>query len=245
VPSSNNYNLVFDGCVAEVQRPRLNGSGQGILLKGNNSGAVSYVHMLLDFDPATYITFQAGSSAIYGTVEEILTTGGVIDMRQWVINNAAPWMWQKRHKDYLELVDNRNDATNKIQRLVLPHYTNSEEQMAAMVNVSTSTGGVVQIGGGSGAYNAATTVDVYAAANNTTLLGSKIASFTSSGMTLQDGMNIAANTASGTKIGTGSTQKLGFWNATPVAQPVLATGAGRTVDDVISMLQTIGLCKQT
>lgn len=39
--------------------------------------------------------------------------------------------------------------------------------------------------------------------------------------------------------------KLGFYAATPVTQQVLATGASHTVDDVITFLQTIGLCKQS
>lgn len=39
--------------------------------------------------------------------------------------------------------------------------------------------------------------------------------------------------------------KVGFYGVTAVAQQVLATGAGRTVDDVITFLQTIGLCKQS
>jgi hypothetical protein len=38
---------------------------------------------------------------------------------------------------------------------------------------------------------------------------------------------------------------LGFFGATPVAQPVLATGATHTVDDVITTLQTLGLVKQS
>lgn len=36
---------------------------------------------------------------------------------------------------------------------------------------------------------------------------------------VQDARNITVGTTTGTKIGTGTTQKLGFWNATPVAQP--------------------------
>lgn len=40
------------------------------------------------------------------------------------------------------------------------------------------------------------------------------------GFTLDDAADIAVNTTTGTKIGTGTTQKLGFWNATPVVQPV-------------------------
>jgi hypothetical protein len=38
--------------------------------------------------------------------------------------------------------------------------------------------------------------------------------------------------------------KLGFHGVTPVAQQVLPTGASKTVDEVITFLQTIGLCKQ-
>ena len=59
------------------------------------------------------------------------------------------------------------------------------------------------------------------------------------------GVNLVLSTTTGTKIGTGTTQKLGFWNATPVVQQVLATGASHTVDDVITLLQTLGLCKQS
>lgn len=63
--------------------------------------------------------------------------------------------------------------------------------------------------------------------------------------TYQPGNNLIFDTATGTKIGTGTTQKIGFWNATPVVQQVLATGGGATVDNVITFLQTIGLCKQS
>lgn len=49
----------------------------------------------------------------------------------------------------------------------------------------------------------------------------------------------------GTKIGLTSSDAFAFWGASPVAQQVLATGAGNTVDDVITALQTIGLFKQS
>lgn len=58
-------------------------------------------------------------------------------------------------------------------------------------------------------------------------------------------INLALTTTTGTKIATATGQKLGFWNATPVVQQVLATGAGATVDNVITLLQTLGLCKQS
>ena len=37
-------------------------------------------------------------------------------------------------------------------------------------------------------------------------------------VSIEDGKNVAVSTTSGTKIGTGTTQKLGFWNAAPVPQ---------------------------
>ncbi len=62
---------------------------------------------------------------------------------------------------------------------------------------------------------------------------------------ITDATNIPLGTGTGTKIGTATGQKLAFWNATPVVQQVLATGAAATVDDVIALLQTLGLCKQS
>jgi hypothetical protein len=53
------------------------------------------------------------------------------------------------------------------------------------------------------------------------------------GPTLGDGQNIAIGTTTGTKIGTGTTQKIGFYNATAVVQPASANqaalGAATTV----------------
>jgi len=57
--------------------------------------------------------------------------------------------------------------------------------------------------------------------------------------------DIQFGTGTGTKIGIATNQKFSFWGATPVVQQVLATGASATVDDVISMLQTLGICKQS
>lgn len=65
------------------------------------------------------------------------------------------------------------------------------------------------------------------------------------GFQLGDGVYFQLGTVTGTRIGTAASQKLGFFGVTPVAQPVLATGAGATVDDVISLLQTLGLCRQS
>jgi hypothetical protein len=56
--------------------------------------------------------------------------------------------------------------------------------------------------------------------------------------------DIVLDTTTGTKIGTGATQKLGFYGATPIVKAVLATGASHTVDDIITALQNLGLVRQ-
>ena len=43
------------------------------------------------------------------------------------------------------------------------------------------------------------------------------------GITLTDATNVVLNTTTGTKIGTATTQKLGFYNATPIVQPANTT----------------------
>lgn len=63
--------------------------------------------------------------------------------------------------------------------------------------------------------------------------------------TYADGSSMAFGTTNGMKIGTATTQKIGFYNATPIVRPVLATGAGATVDNVITALQNLGLVGQT
>jgi len=47
-------------------------------------------------------------------------------------------------------------------------------------------------------------------------------------LVLADAANISAGTTSGTKIGTATAQKLGFWNATPIIQPASAAQAALT-----------------
>lgn len=71
-------------------------------------------------------------------------------------------------------------------------------------------------------------------------------SFTSSGhLQFADGKNIIVDSTTGTKIGTATTQKLGFYNATPVTQ---RTKAGHNnwaaLSDVVSALVELGLFDQ-
>lgn len=60
--------------------------------------------------------------------------------------------------------------------------------------------------------------------------------------------NIVLDTVTGTKWGTlggAAGQKQAWWNATPIVQPLMATAAAHTVDDLITMFQNLGLCRQS
>jgi hypothetical protein len=67
-------------------------------------------------------------------------------------------------------------------------------------------------------------------------------------LTLAEGANVIAGTATGTKIGTSASQKLGFYNATPIVKPTgtpvnatdLAT-AQALVNDLKAKLIALGL----
>jgi hypothetical protein len=74
-----------------------------------------------------------------------------------------------------------------------------------------------------------------------------------------DSINYSFGTTSGTKLGVSTTQKLSFWNATPIVQPTTAVASatvvsgtggnvkhddtfdGYTVEKVVRALRTIGL----
>jgi hypothetical protein len=98
--------------------------------------------------------------------------------------------------------------------------------------------------------SAGTTVVTWDSSSNMSLVGN---------LTLADATNIIFNTSTGSKIGTATTQKIGFWNATPIVQPTTAVTAatfvanvganikqdstfdGYTVEQVVKALRNIGL----
>lgn len=60
------------------------------------------------------------------------------------------------------------------------------------------------------------------------------------GITISDAINIVLNTTTGTKIGTATSQKLGFWNATPVIQPTTGIAASSFTANTSGILNDTG-----
>ncbi len=113
------------------------------------------------------------------------------------------------------------------------------------------TGGYVTINGGintgsaSGGSIIFKTSSPGSSGTSLSTLSTRMTIDTNGLITLGEGVNFASGTTTGTQICTSTSQKLGFFGVTPVVQQVLATGTSKTVDDVITFLQTIGLCKQS
>lgn len=145
----------------------------------------------------------------------------------------------------LIIADVKTDVTNKTLRLGLTHYTNAEEPVFTIFANNQLGANAISIGGGSGVGNAATTLRFFTAANTTTLSGTERLEIDSAGdFNIWDGGNFVLGVGAGTEWGTATGEKQAWWGATPVVQQVLAVGGGATVDNVISLLQTLGLCKQ-
>ena len=112
-----------------------------------------------------------------------------------------------------------------------------------------AVGGFIEQGVGSGlklaALNGGTLTDVVTI-RHTGNVGIGTTSPTSL-LHLADAGNITVGTTTGTKIGTATTQKLGFYNATPVVQPAAVADATTAIDvitqlnDLLAKLRTLGI----
>lgn len=67
----------------------------------------------------------------------------------------------------------RTNATTKTGYFTFPHYTTSEENVAALNMANGVTDNTLNIGGGTSTFNSATIVRVFTAANNTTMTGTE------------------------------------------------------------------------
>lgn len=95
-----------------------------------------------------------------------------------------------------------------------------------------------------GSYNS----QMYLNSANTTNFssnGTDVFQMYSGGIYMFGGKNFTFTNTTGTQIGTSPAERLAFYGTSPVARQILATGASATVDDVITFLQTIGLCQQS
>ena len=61
------------------------------------------------------------------------------------------------------------------------------------------------------------------------------------GVTFAEGADLDFGTSTGSKIGTSASQKIGFWNATPIVQPASANQAALALDTDVTGGDTVDL----
>lgn len=111
------------------------------------------------------------------------------------------------------------DVTAVLSSATLPVITFNGSTGANIINVPTNQAAGLTVKDSAGnliVVDTTTGTQVITITPAVTITGMLTAN---GGMTLGSGDNIVLSTTTGTKIGTGTTQLLGFWNATPVDQP--------------------------
>lgn len=183
--------------------------------------------------------FTAGANMSWNNTTNILSVGG---------GTSSGWTFNvTKSATTAVAAEVRNDSTN----------ANARAQFRLQNSAQTAIFGLISSGYSPSApftahqtfIHAPLELILYTASANAIILAPNSTEMlrlsSASLLTFANAVNIAFNTTIGTKIGTAITQKIGFWNVTPVVQQTLATGAGATADNIITMLQTIGLCKQS
>lgn len=199
--------------------------------------------MQISVSSAGAVTFNAiGASAAFSFSDAVAVTGSpiTVDNNQWYrTKDSGGTAWNTISQD----------SSNRIQ------------------NRAGSGGWGVTDSGGGGfnlfvAAGAAGLVTVLGALTVTggplTVSAGGVTLITTSALTLGEGGNIVAGTATGTKIGTATSQKFGLWNATPIVQPTTGVAAatfvantsliandsatfdGYTIGQVVKALRNIG-----
>lgn len=140
--------------------------------------------------------------------------------------------------------------------IVTAMYTNTATSSGGTVPVSSGGTGAstltgILLGNGTSAITATTTsAGIAGAISDETGTGALVfgTNPTLGGATITDATDIALGTTTGTKIGTASTQKIGFYGVTPVVKPANIPAASGTigsvqtaVNSVLTLLQSLGL----
>lgn len=89
--------------------------------------------------------------------------------------------------------------------------------------------------------SATTSKSITIAELGTALAGNTTVFVPTAGGTLAEAANLALGTTTGTKIGTATSQKLGFFNATPVVQPSALTQTYATAEATLDALTAAAL----
>ena len=126
-------------------------------------------------------------------------------------------------KDLIKLKKNSSsDAATSVLLTIGDGQGLNNDEVSIYTGVNTGSSGYLLRAGATFAYfSASSSLRLQIGVADIIQLSSSTATFVQ-GLTISDAKNIVFNTTTGTKIGTATTQKIGFWNATPIVQPASA-----------------------
>lgn len=226
-----------------------------------NNGAARNLNFIINSDgtskskqlaPFTNSTYTLGTSSLYWkeTYTNRLylnstayldgsTAGALVANGKLTVNSAVSWPFE---------VNNNSLNTNFLLKSTIAASTSNRTRTQYQLQSGTGNASALDITAWFSDItpSAATSTFVFSAFETGSFYD--VLRFDGRAATLANGVNISVGTTSGTKIGTATNQKLGFYNATPVVQPS-STPANATdlataitlVNDLKSKLVTLGL----
>ena len=174
---------------------------------------------------SVYITMTDAGKVGIGTASPISTYGGLD------VSSGGMGLVVGADGD----ASTRTNSTNKEARIGMPHYTNAEEVFQLVTGAVKTSSNLVTIGGGASAFNAATSIKLYTAANNTTLAGTVA-------MTIDSSQNVGIGTTSPgvlLHVGSGDATPYGGNSSTRVGYFTAAGRADLYVRDSSNNIETI------
>jgi len=226
----NNNVAFFDGVTGKLIKDSglaLSGSNSGDQALANTSDATSHTVTLtggtsVQLIEGSNITLTTGGTGGVGTVTIASTGGGGSALSGLTaatgtnnidnLNNTQTWNWNTLTANGISFLSNTTAAVNGQNIL----YSKLEGANAAS-SVTSRTTHFENTHTGTGSINIAQTLNASGGSTNVALeiQGGRI--------DFNDGVDITLGSTTGTKIGTATSSKLGFYNATPVVRQSAVT----------------------
>ena len=128
--------------------------------------------------------------------------------------------------------DGTDSVTLSLWGVGFPSTTTNRERLLVQWDAANSRYAIAVDSNGTGTLRP---LRIYTGSNTGQLILNTDGSINTGGtITMADATNIVVGTTTGTQIGTGTTQKLGFYGATPVAQATPLTQTYSTADGTLS-----------
>jgi hypothetical protein len=230
----------------------VNGTGAVVIATGTAGSAIE--HFRVSNGGVTSLTSDSGTSPLVVNISS--TEVARIDSSgRLLVGTSSAFTGTNSQYSYLQIRGNsagastagqislaRNlDSASVVSGHVLGRLVFADQQAGEYAYIEAAADATPGVGDYPGRLVFSVTADGAASPTEALRISSNRA------ITVSDGGNVVLGTTTGTKIGTATTQKLGFYNATPVVQPAAVADATTAIDvitqlnDLLAKLRTLGI----